>query len=66
MWEHREITLSMSPQWPKLSDIYVKDDFTVKKKKITFLFVCLKSRQTDTDGDRERERERAHVCACGG
>lgn len=65
MWEHREITLSMSPQWPKLSDIYVKADFTVKKK-ITFLFVCLKSRQTDTDGDRERERERAHVCACGG
>lgn len=65
MWEHREITLSMSPQWPKLSDVYVKADFTVKKKN-TFLFVYERSRQTDTDGDRERKRKRAHVHACRG
>lgn len=69
MWEHREITLSMSPQWPKLSDVYVKADFTVKNqtnKKPIFICVCVRSRQTDMDGDRERERERVHVRACGG
>lgn len=59
MWEHREITLSMSPQWAKLSDVYVKADFTEKKN---YIFICLKSRQTDTDGDREREREREPMC----
>lgn len=65
MWEHREITLSMSPQWPKLSDVYVKADFTVKKKKLHFY---LFEKQTDRHGwrQRERKRKRAHVCACGG
>lgn len=52
----------MSPQWPKLSDIYVKADFTVKKK--NYIFICVFEKQTDRHGWRQRERKRKSPCVC--
>lgn len=59
MWEHRERTLSMSPQWPKLSDVYVKTDFTVKK---IHFYLCVRETDRQTRMETEREREREPMC----